>query len=68
MAIGTLMSTVPQHIYYMLSILCVVNDFTRKKFFMAMLAYEDDSHFELLHNLFVLKTLALYLCPATVKL
>jgi hypothetical protein len=25
---------------------CVVNNFTRKKFFMAMLAFEDDSHFE----------------------
>lgn len=28
------------------SIFCVVNNFTRKKFFMAMLAFEDDSHFE----------------------
>jgi len=30
----------------MLSIFCCVNNFTRKKFFMAMLAFEDDSHFE----------------------
>jgi hypothetical protein len=34
------------HIYYKLSIFCCVNKFTRKKFFMTMLAFEDDSHFE----------------------
>jgi hypothetical protein len=46
MAIWTLMSTVSYHIYYKLSIYCGANNFTRKKFFMAMLAFEDDSHFE----------------------
>jgi hypothetical protein len=30
----------------MLSIFCGVSKFTRKKFFMAMLAFKDDSHFE----------------------
>jgi hypothetical protein len=39
----------------MLSIFCVVNDFTRKKFFMAMLAFEDDSHFELEAEIAILK-------------
>jgi hypothetical protein len=39
----------------MLSILCVVNKFTRKKFFMAMLAFEDDSHFELEAEIAILK-------------
>jgi hypothetical protein len=34
---------------------CVVNNFTRKKFFMTMLAFEDDSHFEREAEIAILK-------------
>jgi len=36
--------TLRQHFKEMIEV-CVVNDFTRKKLFMAILAFEDDSHF-----------------------
>src|SRR5881398_1222786 len=39
----------------MLSIFCVVNNFARKKFLLAMLAFEDDSHFEREAEIAILK-------------